>query len=359
MPRCLYALDGGRSAAAVLRQFGAAEGDLDALLNYTDNPFDLSSPLVLEDEPSVRAWEGYLAESRTRGVVPVLRRVLLQLQFPVCEGMSARPEYRSAVRRGDTSGAPGEGLVFEDPDRIRLDLHPTPAGRLPVITVPNRVDFVSMVRALSRRNEPVPVPDTMGAVLLTGYNNWERVRAYRERWAEGETGYETWAEAFAAMAESRPLYQDAIAVLSVGPYSGVPAVAAGVGEESWRSLSSRIRLEHESAHYYCKRALGTMRANAHDEVLADAYALAVGAGGYRSDWMRAFLGVDGRGRLWNYRGGLSVRAFTSVVSLVESAIDRLAVELAGWEVDQPCRAAALVRHLAGRSLVEMAVSGRS
>ena len=38
-----------------------------------------------------------------------------------------------------------------------------------------REDFVFLVQSLTQRNEPEPVADSMGACIVAGYNNWDRV----------------------------------------------------------------------------------------------------------------------------------------------------------------------------------------
>ena len=349
---------------AALRRVGAADADLDALLDYTANPFDLSGPLVLGDEPFVPIWAEYLAEADAIGVFPVLQRVLHQLRFPVRDGISQTEGYRAATRRGDLSalGADGlfeGGLQLVDPDRLRLDLHPTPAGRIPVLTAPVREDFVALVQALTRRNEPTPLPDSMGALMVSGYNNWDRVRRYREAW-EAAGGAGSWTDAFRELVPRKDQYQDRFILLSEGRYSAVPASAFGLSESDWIQTSHVIRREHECAHYYCRRALGAMQHNAFDEVIADAYGILQANGTYRPDWHRRFLGLrgDGRlpeegGRLWNYRADLSDGAFAALARLVDRAIDGLAVSLgpAGASLDDD---AALLRFLASRGLTEWA-----
>lgn len=347
--------------AAALRRFGAAPADLEALLDYTEDPFDSGGALTLDDEPSVAVWEEYAAEAAAEGAVPVLRRALVQLRFPVRAGMSEEPAYRAATRRGDLaalglSGRFEGGLGLEAPDRIRVEVHPTPAGRVPVITAPARADFVALVRALARRNEPAEVPDSMGALMVGGYNNWDRVGRYRRAWAAGRSGG-TWAEAFRRLVPRKELYQDRFILLSEGPYSGLPAAAVGLEASDWVAVSHRIRLEHECAHYYCRRALGAMRHHVIDEVIADAYGLAAGAGGYDAARLLAFLaGVPGGppGRIGNYLDGLAPTA--------RPVVERIVREVAGGlEADPELRAGLgpdpCVRAAALRRIVAAAVRG--
>lgn len=127
-----------------------------------------------------------------------------------------------------------------------------------------------------------------------------------------------------------------------------------------------IRLEHECAHYFTRRVLGSMRNNLLDELIADYVGIASAAGGYRAEWFLRFVGLEGKGyreggRLQNYRGdpALSDDAFARLQPLVRAA----AWSLQAADAEHPglCatiegRAKAIVA-LAGLTLEEMAASG--
>ena len=322
----------------VLRAHGAAGGEIDELLAYTGNTFAAGGPqeaaLPLPDEPSAAAWEHYVERTVREGVVPVLRDVVPQLRFPIEGGIGATEPYRAATLRGERTAHPGGGVRIEDPDGIRLFLHPTPAGRIPVIVAELRADFVSLVRAVTRKNEPDAIPDSMGAVIVGGYNNWNRVAGIRRAW-EAENPDAACAGGWAAhfrteVVPHRERYQDRFIVLSSGPYSGVPAEALGLEEEEWKMKSLTIRLEHECAHYFTRRVCGSMRNSLHDELIADFVGIRAAEGIYRGDWFLRFMGVEGDayrqgGRLQNYRGTppLSDGAFAVLQELVKSAASTL------------------------------------
>lgn len=305
--------------AEVLRALGAGPDEVEELLRYNASAFRVPASgglpaLPLADEDFVGAWEGYFARAGEGGVFPVLRERLVQLRFPIREGISATEEYQAATRRGIFPSAGEEGLVLAEPGRLRSFLHPTAAGRLPVLLAENRDDFVALVRAMSRRNEPDVIPPSMGACMVSGFNNWDRVARLREAFGRGERaelfgGAEDWGTAFAAVVrERKELYQDCFVLLSNGAYSGVPAAAMGMDEEAWRAASVAIRLEHECAHYFTRRVLGSARNALHDELIADYAGIVAAAGRYRADWFLRFLGLEEEGwyreggRLQNYRG---------------------------------------------------------
>ena len=355
--------------AEVLRARGATPEETEELLAYTEPAFcvpdELPGPFPLPDEPFVAAWEAYAAEAEERGAWPVLRDRLVQLRFPVAEGVSATDAYRAATRRGERSWPADGGARLRHPERLRLFLHPTAAGRVPVLVAGHRDDFVTLVRALARRNEPDAVPNSMGACIVGGYVNWDRVGALRRAWEASHPGDDTgWAAELRALAPRRELYQDRFVLLSRGPYSGVPAAAMGMSAEEWDEASLVIRLEHECAHHLTRRAFSSMRNTAHDELIADFAGVVSARGRFHADWVLRFLGLEGfprfraDGRLRSYRGDppLSDGAFRVLQALVRDAAASL--EAAGleravhWD-DLDARAGVLAA-MARRTLEELA-----
>jgi hypothetical protein len=244
--------------------------------------------------------------------------------------MGETEDYRAATRKGiSPDGLPGAtGLELEHPERIELLLHTSPAGRIPVIIARGRDEFAALLRALGRRNEPVPVSDSQGALMISGYNNWERLGALRRRWealAPEERETATWNEEMARITPRKELYQDRFILLSNGPYSAVPAADLELGDEEWREISLAIRRDHECAHYFTRRLFGSMRNNLLDELIADYTGMTAATGSFRADWFLRFLGIVpevGPGsRVHIYRGDppLSDGAFRVLHELIARA----------------------------------------
>jgi len=359
---------------SVLWEFGAQEPVLSELLTYCETKFEHSDSTVsrqfpLPDEPFVPTWENYEIEARSRGAVEALRERLVQWQFPIREGISQTDGYRAATRKGKPPAQCMEatGLVLKAPDQARLTLHITPAGRIPVIIVPDRDDFVAIVRALTMRNEPLPVPASMGATMVAGYNNWDRIRTLRRHWEASHPGRDdddAWEEEFKRLIPRRELYQDRFMILSDGPYSGVPAEAMGLTEEAWREISLIIRRDHECCHYFTRRVFSSMRNHLLDELIADYAGITVALGYYRADWFLRFVGLEEAsgyregGRLQNYRGlpALSDAAFEILQALVRRAatnLERFDQGL-GWRIRSHKQCAALISALTTLGLEEMA-----
>jgi len=323
----------------ILESFGASGTVAGELLQYNANVFKLDQfrnlpPLPLEDEPHIRAWKLYEREARSGGVLPALQKRIVQLEFPVEEGISQTEDYRAATRRGEfPSAGSTRPLVLRHPERITLFVHPTVAGSVPIVVAGDRADFETLVQACASRNEPEVVPDSMGACIVTGLNNWDRVHRHREEWSKDrpDASEDDWSAEFRRMIPQKALYQDRFIILSSGPYSGVPAESVGADPDAWREKSLRIRLEHECTHYFTYRLLGSMRNNLIDEIMADFAGLVLNFGTYRSDLALRFLGLEDYpkyrqgGRMQNYLGKppLSVEGFEILKKLVFAAIGNL------------------------------------
>jgi hypothetical protein len=322
-----------------LTAFGASEPETLELLHYNQNIFDSSFRSHLhEPQPELylETWAEYIREAASIGAAAALKPHLVQLQFPILAGISATAEYRAATRKGNSTAVmeTAVGLTLLEPEQLQLDLHHTLAGAIPVLVAGNRADFVSLVQALTRRNEPEPIPDSMGACIIGGYNNWHRVRQYQQQWVEDrqhQSEAQDWAVEFRELIKRPELYQDRFIVLSRGAYSNVAASELGLGAEEWIELSGKIRLEHESTHYITRRWFGSMRNNILDEIIADYRGIVAATGEYRADWCLRFVGLEAfpayraGGRLENYRGDppLSPGAFMVLQRLVKAAAENL------------------------------------
>jgi anti-sigma regulatory factor (Ser/Thr protein kinase) len=256
------------------------------------------------------------------------------MRYPIREGISATESYRSATRNGiwPEDDEDATGLRLRRPELVHLSIERTLAGRIPILVAGDRGDFEDLVRAFSARNEPVDIPASMGACLVRGLNNWDRVRSYQEVWEkENPTG--DWADGFQELVPRKELYEDRFIILSTGPYSGVAAPEADFADEAeWLTLSLSIRREHEATHYFTLRAAGAMRNNLVDELIADYVGLVRTFGRYREELALRFLGLEDYpryregARLQNYRGKprLSDGAFEVAKGLAHDAIRNFA-----------------------------------
>ena len=268
-----------------LLRCGATDASVDELLVYNKNYFtapEKMPPLPLPDEPFVDAWRRYAAELESPSKADSVFTRFPQLNFAVQEGASLSSAYLAATRQGVYTKT-GPAIPLEG---CTLSLHSTLAGTMPVITAFSRSQFVYLVQAFTKRNEPVPIPESMGACFVSGYANWDRVTMYRHAF-ELEHPHASWSAAFQMLKADKTLYQDRFILLSRDPYSGVSAKALGVAEDLWPVLSHRLRLEHECIHYFTLRVFGSMRNNILDELIADYFAISA-LGRFRLPRLRRF-----------------------------------------------------------------------
>ncbi len=355
-----------------LLDLGASESEAEELLVYNTNRFnhfflgqEISLPLI--DEPFAAVWDAYVREAEENGVYHTLQQKVVQLAFPVQEGISKSDGYRAVTLRGEDVSACQEatGLALNHPESMKLFLHPTAAGRIPVIVIPDRSDFVKLVQAITCRNEPKNVPPSMGACMVQGYNNWDRVHQAKAEWLrlhpEGD-----WTLEFFDFKEKKELYRDRLILLSDGPYSNVSAASMGLDTEEWLKKSLIIRLEHECTHYMTRRLLGSMQNNLFDELLADYRGVVAAFGEYRAARFMTFMGLENYpeyragGRFENYRGEppLSAGALSILQTLVYKAatnLEEIEHSIAGTVTDKDNRAL-VVLAFARMTLEELAGS---
>lgn len=327
---------------AFLSTLGAGEDEIPELLEYNKNRFchkdaGCFDGTPVKDELFAIHWENEIAAIPQKGILKVLRDNFIQFNFPVAAGMSRDEEYLFAVRRGlvHEDRKNKDWLSFEAPDRIKLYLYRTYAGAIPVIYTADRRDFILLIQTLTMRNEPADIPDSMGACMVKGYNNWTRIADYKSK-LRSDLLWNMEKESFFSQKE---LYQDRFIILSDGGYSGISAKTMGLSEEEWKSRSLVIRLEHEGVHYFTERLLGASNANIFDEFIADYAGIRKAFGRYKAEWFLSFMGLEAYpsyrsgGRLENYKGRppLSDKSFTVLQRIVKKA----AMHLEKFELQNP------------------------
>jgi hypothetical protein len=313
-----------------LKPFTRHAGLIEELAKYTANAFaGDDQPVVpqgLVDEPQMAVWREYLAEASDIGIFASLQKRLVQLHFPIEAGISSTAAYREVTLKGaSVKQSPLAGVLqLEAPEEIQAFMHQSLAGAIPVIVAPRRNDFISLIQALIYRNEPQIIPDSMGAAMVQGLNNWDRLeRLRRLPFFSPE------------MLQNRTLYQDRFILLSKIPYSNVAAKDMKLAESEWLDASFRIRLEHECAHYFTLRQFGVMTNNMHDELIADYLGICTIKPIFDASWFMRFIGLENfpklraDGRLRNYLG--SPPLSPSAVEVLQVIIQQAASNLACFE----------------------------
>ena len=308
----------------VLADLGACPSEIEELLNYNSNVFDRTNLKDFQSfslaDADLSIWQKPLATGTK--IFEALKPILVQLQFPIQKGISQTEVYRAVTLKGQaTANTQHEsGLQLQYPEKLQLKIHHSLAGSIPVLLPKSRADFVSLVQALTKKNEPEPIPDSMGACIVANYNNWGKINQYRHQWSSNSGGNysETdWQAEFRRLIPQKQLYQDCFIILSDGFYSGVTPREMNLSEAEWRRLSLTIRLEHECTHYFTYRVLGSMRNNLLDELIADYQGIVAAVGEYRAGWFLRFMGLES---FPDYRTGGRFENYQKERSLLERRV---------------------------------------
>jgi len=319
----------------VLAELNSDQDVAQEVLDYCANPF-INKPadheLPLEDEVHLADWRRYRDEA---GAEPFsyLQSKIAQLNIPIQEGISKSDAYGAVARRGTPFNRADFGdaqLVLENPHDFDFFIHPHPAGALPILVTSHRPDFITIYRALGCRSEPVEVMPSVNAQMLAGFNNWDRIKRYREKWAAtcNPFGGDSWGSEMKRVVQKDPgQFRDRFIILCQAPYSSLRSEELGLAlsAEEWLEKSGVIRLEHEFTHYATKRLFNQMRNNLLDEIIADCMGLTSALGTFKASWFLTFIGLEKHpeirvdGRIHTYRQELSDSAFELLCQLLPAA----------------------------------------
>ncbi|WNJ16377.1 DUF7005 family protein [Pontibacter sp. G13] len=286
-----------------------------------------------QESPQLAVWREYAQEAIHSSVYAVLRKYIRHFGFPIDPLVHQSPIYGVVMAKGQKPALKDypEGLVLQNPSGLVLEIGLQIGGEIPVLTIPNRKDFESVVQALAYKHQPVDIPNSMGACLLKGINNWDRIDRLKHAWTLAHpTG--DWTRYFLHNVRPFPeLYQDHWMIISDHPYSGIPADRMGLGQDDWLRRSRKIRLVHEAVHLFCLKHLGGMNIHLQDELMADFLGMIAGLGRYDAQAGLLWLGLEkfpayrSGGRMENYVGGISPtsKAFSVLAEWVYEAVHHL------------------------------------
>ena len=285
------------------------------------------------DEPYISSWEGYATDSVGGNAFSILKMCYPQLNFPIEEGINKTEDYVDTVLKGKNATVKRKStLNLIDPEGIEINIFESIAGKVPVIKVPNNQDFKQIIQSLLYKNNPISIPNSMGAILINGINNWDRLHSLKQDWLANNP-LENWNEEFVKnVLPNSGLFKDRIIILSTKPYSNVSASSLAISESEWKLYSYSIRLEHECTHLFTLKKYGSASNNLHDELIADYVGITKTIGYYNMDWMLAFMGLENYpiyrkgARLENYLGSsdLSFENFEKLTSIIKNAIKNIA-----------------------------------
>lgn len=306
-----------------LKKLVRSEKAVDELMIYIQNKFIPKKEVPDSNNHAfIRCWESYHQESLKIGSFNLLKKYLVQLQFPVKKGISKTEDYKNVTLKGKQKQS-SCFLELYQPNDIALELYESSiADKIPVVTVPNHKDFNTIVCALGNKNEPMVLPNSMGALFINGINNWNRIHQLKLDWLQ-ENSSESWALAFKKQILPNPyLFKDKLIILSTKGYSGIESENLGISKEEWKSLSLIIRKEHECAHLFTLQYYGYMANNIHDEIVADYAGITKALGQFNKDWFLRFMGLENYPK---YREGGRLQNYQAPIQLTKEALDGLKV----------------------------------
>lgn len=310
----------------------------DELKAYLFNKFCLMDDYptsTFTEEPEIAFWETSLLNFYDgKDLFNHLKECYPQLNFLIEKEIDKIEMYKDAVLKGKTNDIKlAHYLELEDSKNISLEVHESVGGKVPVLLVPNKEDFVKILQALIHKNNPTPIPSSMGAVLLNGLNNWKRLNILKNEWLKNNT-FGDWNTEFSYnVMPNKSLYKDKLIILSAKPYSNVAASQLGLAEDLWISYSISIRKEHEFTHLYTLKKYGHATNNLHDELIADYIGIIKTIWNYNKVWMLTFMGLENYphyregARLENYvkESKLSADDFKQLITIIKNAIENIAV----------------------------------
>lgn len=338
----------------------AASIDLsDKLKAYLFNKFPLNDDCTASsftEGTEIQFWEDFLMNfSNGKDIFNALKECYPSLNFLIDKEIDKAELYNNMLLKGTTNDIKLTSYIkLEDTKNISLELHESIAGKIPVLTIPNNEDFVKILQSIIHKNNPLPIPASMGAVLLNGLNNSKRFNIIKKNWLQNNP-FGDWNTEFSNnIMLKKSLYKDKLIILSTKPYSNVTASQLGLEEDLWISYSISIRKEHEFTHLYTLKKYGQATNNLHDELIADYIGIVKTIWNYNKVWMLTFMGLENYphyregARLENYvkESKLSPDDFKQLITIIKNAIENIAIfDKAVGKVksikDQTCRIDAL------------------
>lgn len=258
-----------------------------------------------------------MEEKRGTNVLTSLAEIYQQLYIP--PGDDSVEKYEDVVKKGHEI-PDGDLSHFVMDERDTLAYEDTPVGKVCVITLYNRQDFVTFIRIMGNRCSCTDIPDTQGASIISGVANWSKIKKHKEDFylQEQRKGnlFPDWKAEFAVFTSDKSNYLDTLIVLSYGPYSGIDteringylketdAQARTYSDDEWLSYSYTIRKHHECTHYICQKIFPDKKDPIWDELVADTVGIYAAFGNFDRRLEELFLGIGDngytKGRLENY-----------------------------------------------------------
>lgn len=239
-----------------------------------------------------------------KDVLSVLAEIYPQMYL--APGDKSAEEYKTVVRYGKVPEIKSLSHFIMD-ERDSCIMESTPVGEVMIVTLHVREDFETFLNIIANKCVAKRIPASQGASIISGIINWQKIRAHKEEYIKSQLAcgaQPDWASEFKRFTAVKSNFHDALILLSVGAYSGIPAEHFGFNEAEWIEYSHKIRKAHECTHFMCRRKYPSQRNPVWDEVVADAVGIIAAFGKFDIDLEEVFLGINENGyvggRLENY-----------------------------------------------------------
>ena len=239
-----------------------------------------------------------------KDVLPVLAEIYPQMYL--APGDKGAEAYKTVVRYGKVPAVKSLSHFIMD-ERDSCIMESTPAGEIMIVTLHVREDFETFLNIMAKKCVANEIPASQGASIISGIINWQKIKTHKEEYIKSQLARGSqpdWASEFKSFTAKKSNYLDALIVLSVGEYSGIPAEHFGFKQEEWIEYSHKIRKAHECTHFICRKKYPAQIDAVWDEVVADAVGIIAAFGRYDLVLEEIFLGIDENGyvggRLENY-----------------------------------------------------------
>lgn len=312
------------------KQFALSE----ALSEYLNNKF---IPQENFDNKSLYdfdfdIWSSLELAKTDNEVFSFLTTCYPQLGFAIQKGISQTTSYKNSVYKGYQIDNLIANTSFLNTENIHIEIYKSFAGNIPVFKCVSSASFTFIIQALLHKNEPIEIPDSMGAVLINGIANWKKIGTIKKEWYENNPIC-LHNDFHSFLQQNSSLYKDQLIILSSKNYSNITPEKLGLSPEKWKEYSYTIRKEHECTHLYTLKKYGNASNNLHDELIADYIGIIATKKVFEKKWLLTFLGLEEYpkyrigARLENYIKTIKIDSpdFMVITYLMYNAIENLAL----------------------------------
>lgn len=197
--------------------------------------------------------------------------------------------YKQASLKGITENSMDlKDFILSENDYIGTIT--TDVGNVDILFLFERNDFKLFLMKLAYKCIKTDIPDTIGAMMINGLNNWEKINTHLDEYSQnGGTDRDGEFKRFTACKDN---FKDYLLVISNGAYSNVSANVFGFESDYWLRKSQEIRIYHECSHFICRKKYPKTINVIFDEILADCIGIKYAFGSYNKDMAKRFLGFN-------------------------------------------------------------------